>query len=158
MRLEPTWIVIHCNGVDGRTVDDVRAFHVNNRGWNDIGYHYVIEDDDHATIKRGRPEHEPGAHASGANGWAPGAQDDTLAICVIGDLDKHPPSLRQWVSITTKCRELMAAHNIPAHRVIGHREVPEHIKSAKPTRKTCPGKHFDMDKLREDLGAQPEVS
>lgn len=37
-------IVVHCSATpEGKdfTVDNIRDWHINGRGWKDIGYHYV---------------------------------------------------------------------------------------------------------------------
>lgn len=150
VRFQPQWIVLHHNGVAGRTVDDIRRTHVQGKGWDDIGYHAVIHDDAKALLVDGRPETKPGAHASGANGWAPGAQDDTLALCIVGNFNQTTPSLAQWVAALRHARLWQARYAIPMERVIGHREI-KLVPGAKPTRKSCPGKLFDMNQFRRDL-------
>lgn len=73
-------IIVHCSATpEGRanTVDDIRAWHVKNFGWADIGYHYVIHLD--GSIHAGRPEGVPGAHCAGHN-------HDSIGVCYIGGL------------------------------------------------------------------------
>ena len=63
------WIVIHCAATpEGRnvSVDDIRRWHVDERGWSDIGYHWVVELN--GDLKQGRKEYKSGAHAKGWNG------------------------------------------------------------------------------------------
>lgn len=72
-------IILHCSATaEGRpfTVDDVRRWH-KERGWKDIGYHYVIHLD--GTIHQGRPESMTGAHCLGQN-------RHSIGICYIGGL------------------------------------------------------------------------
>lgn len=60
-------IIIHCTATPaGRphTVEDVRQWH-RQRGWQDIGYHYLVYLD--GSIHRGRPEEQEGAHCYGHN-------------------------------------------------------------------------------------------
>lgn len=61
-------IVIHCTatkeGID-YDVATVRDWHVNQRGFRDIGYHLLIHLD--GTIEKGRPIEQSGAHAKGHN-------------------------------------------------------------------------------------------
>lgn len=66
-------IVIHCTATradwraGSRTsakVSDVRRWH-KDRGWRDIGYHYLIDRD--GTVATGRPVEQVGAHAIGHN-------------------------------------------------------------------------------------------
>lgn len=71
-------LVIHCSATPkGKyfDVDDLRAWHVNGNGWNDIGYHYVILLD--GTIQLGRNISVIGAHVRGHN-------LNSIGICYIG--------------------------------------------------------------------------
>ena len=73
-------IIVHCSATpEGRdvSVDTVRDWHLD-RGWSDIGYHYVIELD--GTIKEGRPVERQGAHVRGLN-------KNSIGICYIGGCD-----------------------------------------------------------------------
>lgn len=56
-------------------VASVRSWHVDGRGWSDIGYHYLIDRD--GTIAEGRPVHRAGAHVSGRNA-------NTIGISLFG--------------------------------------------------------------------------
>lgn len=74
-------IIVHCSATpEGRhtTVDEIRQWHLQ-RGWKDIGYHYVIYLD--GTIHRGRPESVVGAHCSGYN-------KNSIGVCYIGGVAK----------------------------------------------------------------------
>ena len=74
-------IIVHCSATpEGRhtTVEEIRHWHLQ-RGWKDIGYHYVIYLD--GTIHRGRPESVVGAHCSGYN-------KNSIGVCYIGGLAK----------------------------------------------------------------------
>lgn len=46
-------------------VAEVRRWHVEDRGWSDIGYHYLIDRD--GTVATGRPLERTGAHVAGHN-------------------------------------------------------------------------------------------
>lgn len=74
-------IIIHCSATpEGRhtTVEEIKQWHLQ-RGWKDIGYHYVIYLD--GTIHRGRPESVVGAHCSGYN-------KNSIGVCYIGGVAK----------------------------------------------------------------------
>ena len=67
-------LIVHCTATraawwaDRRPqekVDEVRSWHVEKRGWSDIGYHYLIDRD--GTVVEGRPIEKTGAHAKGYN-------------------------------------------------------------------------------------------
>jgi hypothetical protein len=77
-------VIIHCSATraawmaDRMAVDkvvEIRRWHVEERGWSDIGYHWLI-DRNGATIA-GRAERRAGAHVKGHN-------DDTIGVCLIG--------------------------------------------------------------------------
>ena len=74
-------IIIHCTATpEGREHDvaDIRRWHLK-RGFNDIGYHYLIHID--GTIEEGRPINKQGAHCSGQN-------RGSIGICYVGGMSK----------------------------------------------------------------------
>lgn len=119
-------IIIHCSATfPGQDVGaaEIDRWH-RQRGFDGIGYHYVVRLD--GTIEEGRPYHREGAHALGWNKRAVG-------ICYIGGLDnrKRPSDTR-----TTQQREalkiliLRLKEEHPGLvRILGHRDV---------ARKACP--------------------
>lgn len=56
-------------------VAEIRRWHVEDNGWSDIGYHYVIDRD--GTVGVGRPIERKGAHVRGHN-------DNSIGIALIG--------------------------------------------------------------------------
>ena len=71
---EITEIVIHCTDTrpkwwaertPAEKVAEVRRWHVEDRGWSDIGYHFLIDRD--GTVVEGRPVERTGAHVQGHN-------------------------------------------------------------------------------------------
>lgn len=61
-------IILHCTASrEGQdwTVQGIRDYHVKERGWSDIGYHYVIYRD--GSIHEGRDVNKAGAHTTGYN-------------------------------------------------------------------------------------------
>ena len=61
-------IIIHCSATrEGQhiPVETIKDWHVNGRGWSDIGYHFYIELD--GTIKKGRDIDKTGAHCKNHN-------------------------------------------------------------------------------------------
>ncbi len=74
-------IILHCAATpQGRevSVDTIRKWHLQ-RGFNDIGYHYVIHLD--GKISSGRPLNKQGAHCSGQN-------RGSIGICYVGGMSK----------------------------------------------------------------------
>lgn len=83
-------IIIHCTATpEGRevSVDEIRRWHVEERGWKDIGYHFVITLD--GIIEEGRPIEQTGAHTKGHN-------FDSIGIAYVGgeSIDGFPKDTR----------------------------------------------------------------
>ncbi len=77
-------IWVHCSATRPRwwqektaaqKADEIRRWHVEDNGWRDIGYHFVIDRD--GTVVEGRPLDEQGAHVYGHN-------DNSIGICLLG--------------------------------------------------------------------------
>lgn len=130
------YLVVHHNGVAGRGIENIRRSH-KARGWSDIGYHFVLHED--GVWHRGRPESKAGAGVQGLN-------KNSIHLCVIGNGNKADFSTTQHLSLTVKLNELYAAY--PEATVIGHREANQYLPKDKHTRKQCPGKLVDMDRIR----------
>lgn len=62
------------------SAEDIRKYHVNTKGWSDIGYHYVVRLD--GTIELGRDVDKSGAHVLGHN-------KNTIGLTYVGGLDKN---------------------------------------------------------------------
>ena len=114
-------IIIHCSATpNGRhhTAEDIHRWHLE-RGWDGIGYHYVITVK--GQLQRGRPEYWQGSHARGHN-------EDSIGICMIGTDEFN---LDQWSILENLVRKLIIKY--PEAKVMGHNEVSD---------KKCPG--FDV--------------
>lgn len=121
-------IIIHCSeSPNGRndTAEDIHRWH-KEKGWDGIGYHWVITTD--GKLQAGRPEYWQGAHASGHN-------ENSIGICLIGTDEFNDD---QWEILTNKLREYKIKY--PDVKIIGHNEVSD---------KTCPG--FDVQAKLKDL-------
>ncbi|MBQ6978680.1 MAG: N-acetylmuramoyl-L-alanine amidase [Paludibacteraceae bacterium] len=129
-------IIVHCadtpEGRDDRAAD-IRRWH-KAQGWNDIGYHYVVDLD--GTIEPGRPIENAGAHCTGHNA-------DSIGVCYIGGCDKkmQPKDTRtdaQKASLLLLLKYLVAKY--PGVTIYGHRDFAN---------KSCPS--FDAKKEYEEL-------
>lgn len=125
-------IILHSTATpEGRdvTVEEIRDWHLA-RGWNDIGYHFVIYRN--GAIKKGRDVSEQGAHTLGHN-------EDSIGIVYVGGTDlsgnaKDTRTLQQRVSMRLLIAYLKAKHGIKT--VLGHKQC---------THTECPS--FDVDEL-----------
>jgi|TARA_R110000764_G_C10954006_1_gene377494 N-acetylmuramoyl-L-alanine amidase len=83
-------IILHCSATrDGQDIstETIRGWHVNERGWSDIGYHFVVLLD--GTVDKARPVERQGAHVRGKN-------KGSIGVCYIGgcDADMNPKDTR----------------------------------------------------------------
>ena len=132
-----TLILIHCSAV--RPYQTSTAVQIDNwhraRGWNGIGYHYVILRD--GTIQTGRPESQVGAHCTGHNAHS-------IGICYEGGLDAQgkPSDTRtraQKRALVRLLRDLRKKY--PKALITGHNVFNPH--------KSCPC--FDAAEEYKDL-------
>lgn len=127
----PAFIVLHTLAYEGDAdIDRVRRWHLD-RGWQDVGYHYLVRRS--GEVQPGRPESMVGAHALGYN-------NKSIGIACEGHGDKQAWLFPQLLSLFRLIDDVSRRHEIPPHKVIGHRETG--------VRKTCPGTLVDMDALR----------
>ena len=64
------------------SVDEIRKWHTSPpRNWSDIGYHFLIRNDENGTIERGRPIGRAGAHVKSENATS-------IGIVYVGGVDK----------------------------------------------------------------------
>jgi N-acetylmuramoyl-L-alanine amidase len=138
---KPKYIIMHDSLTeDGQTVSwgAIRKFHMEVRGWANIGYHFGIEliNDDYE-ILMGRIIGMSGAHC-------PGRNSDSVGICLIGNFDETLVPERQWDIAVKLVAHLSKLMNIPKSNILGHRE-------AMPGERTCPHKNFDCILFREDV-------
>lgn len=73
-------IIIHCSDSDNPAHDDIsviRKWHIEERGFIDVGYHYFITKN--GEIQKGRELWQVGAHCKGHN-------EDSIGICLSGKL------------------------------------------------------------------------
>lgn len=126
----PDCIVLHYSATfpsQDIGVDEIRRWHVEDRGYQDIGYHFVVRLD--GTIEHGRPVWKQGAHCKGHN-------HHSIGICYVGGLmldgktGYDSRTVTQKISLNTLIDSLRTVYGeLP---VYGHREM-----SGQATQ--CPG-------------------
>lgn len=139
------WLVLHHSAVPERLQDwlAIRTFHIEVRGWDDIGYHAGIDIAGHPSpVQVGRPLSFPGAHSKGFN-------DFSLGMCCLGNFEVQAPSDEVWKTALDLSLDFMRWFGIPVNRVIGHREVYDQL--GQPRQKTCPGALWNLEDFRSDL-------
>ena len=106
-------------------VRQIQNYHINTRGWCDVGYHFLIGQD--ARVYQGRVENVLGAHAAGAN-------TDNVGISFIGTFDDAAPSPAMLDAAARIMKSMSRTYGIALNRdrVQGHRQVGT-------TDTSCPG-------------------
>ena len=131
-------IIVHCSATregENYTVDTIRSWHVDGRGWSDIGYHFYI--DLYGEIHKGRDISRIGAHTKGLN-------RNSIGVCYCGGVEedgKTPKDTRydcQKEALLAVLRTLKAMY--PEAKIHGHRDF---------ARKACPS--FDATEEYKNL-------
>lgn len=135
-RVPVTGIFIHCTATPSdwrpkdtpaQRVEAIRQMHIKERGWRDIGYHWLIDRD--GTVLPGRKETEIGAHVAGYN-------TGTIGISLFGGITSkpHDPFAKNFTS-AQEVALLDLIHDICQRTKItsirGHNQVD--------SGKACPG-------------------
>ncbi len=127
-RLKTKLLVVHCAATKPSMhvkASTIRNWHVNERGWSDIGYHWFIRRN--GFLEPGRDESLVGSHAKGFN-------SESIAVCLAGGLseDGKPEDNFTEAQIET-LRQFVWDMNdkYPNIEVLGHRDLPK-------VKKDCP--------------------
>lgn len=134
------YLVVHCSATKPSMdvgVKEIRQWHLQ-RGFFDIGYHYVIRRD--GTLEKGRPDTQPGAHVQGYNG-------KSLGVCMVGGVTQRSVDVAennftddQWKTLKQLLSHLRATY--PKAQIVGHRDLNKG--------KACPS--FDVAKKLKEWG------
>lgn len=135
MRSFQYFVVHHSASALRTTVADIRKWHVEENGWDDIGYHRIV--DRWGRKHPGRRVGLGGAHTRGLNGRC-------YAVCAVGN-NLNPRSAwrpSQWAAIA----ELWAAAQeiFPGIILAGHRDIVRHGSTE------CPGLDIRAELLGPD--------
>lgn len=141
MGLVRTAVMIHHSlTADGKTVSwqAIRDYHVKVMGWDDIAYHAGVEVvNGRLEALLGRPSTERAAACKEGH-----MNETALHVCVVGNFDLAPPSdeLLAFLARYVVRPWLHDWHMFDPARIVGHRDYA--------TYKSCPGKLFDLNRLR----------
>lgn len=125
-------IIIHASATrpdQNITAKNIKRWHVEDRGWSDIGYHYVIKRD--GTLEKGRDIKNAGAHVYGYN-------EGSIGVCLVGGVDKfNAPEQNYTANQYYSLKKLLdvLCVTFPNADIIGHNDVSD---------KNCPC--FDVKK------------
>jgi len=118
-------IIVHCSFTKPNQdigSKEIREWHLE-RGWSDIGYHYVIRRD--GGVEIGRDIRRPGAHARGHN-------SRSIGICLVGGMSPSGDPVANYTDDQMDSLFFVIGiliETINPMRVIGHNEV---------SKKPCP--------------------
>lgn len=142
---EIKYIILHCTDSEWGEVDEIRRWH-KMRGFDDIGYHYLIcnrfpfyarlkegrpDPLFDGKVQTGRPESEAGAHTAGKNAGS-------IGIALVGT-DRFTTA--QFESLKYLLKLLLEKYQLTVGDIYGHYEFDH--------RKTCP--NFGMDGFRREM-------
>lgn len=119
-------IIVHCSATpEGRDIKakDIDAMH-RQRGFDMIGYHYVIDLD--GTVEQGRPEYMTGAHCQNKDDKGVSYNRHSIGICYVGGTDSHGKAKdtrtdAQKRAMAVLIEKLCRKYNIL--EVMGHRDT-----------------------------------
>lgn len=140
MRRISSIVLHHSAGNPTDTFEQIRDYHMKQRHYSDIGYHYIITFD--GKIHVGRPEDTIGAHVQGHNA-------NSLGICLVGNSELNPMSEAQLASLVPLLEHLLDKHSLKKKDVLGHSEIADN-----PT--ACPGRH-NLLWLKQWRGVRPLI-
>ena len=114
------YIVIHCADTYARMdigAKEIRKWHVEDNGWSDIGYHFVIRRD--GTREIGRPIEAQGSHVKGFNSVSVG-------ICLVGGKGDDGKACNNFTKAQFdalwEVLQILRVH-YPKAEVVGHRDL-----------------------------------
>ncbi|MDP2341953.1 MAG: N-acetylmuramoyl-L-alanine amidase [Deltaproteobacteria bacterium] len=122
----------------------IQSYHIDVRGWCDIGYHFLVGSD--GNIYQGRKETNLGAHVSGAN-------TNNVGISFIGSFQTNAPSTLMQNAAVGLLQSLQTAYGISLDR--------SHVKTHREQGSTdCPGNALQarIDTLLQMAGNQTPVA
>lgn len=104
----------------------MQAYHIDNNGWCDFGYHYTVGID--GKVYEGRDPDRTGSHVGNHN-------TNNVGISVVGTFVNFSPRESQLNALTDISRWVVNRYGIPRSRshILGHKEWSGH------TTNSCPG-------------------
>lgn len=113
------YLVVHCAATPPTRdigVAEIRVMH-KQRGFNDIGYHYVIRRD--GRVEKGRADNVAGAHVQGFNSVS-------LGVCLVGGVDAKGQPDANYTPLQYEALErllITLQRTYPTAEILGHRDL-----------------------------------
>ena len=137
LRKKTTAIVVHHSASrPSTTFNEIKKWHTDppprGRGWDNIGYHWVILED--GTTVPGRPEDEWGTQVANFN-------DRSVGICLTGDFRTDIPTAKQIDALLVLLIRLVRKYKLKYWNIYGHRDIKRFF-IFNTTATDCPGKNL----------------
>ena len=139
------YILIHHTASDIGNMDYYKKFHVEQRGWSDIAYHFIINNGSMNTTVGEIEESTLWAERKpnlSTRSWY--ANYFGIAVVLVGNLERHEAPPLQREALITLLTNLARRYDIPPERIVGHREIQN---------TACPGKYLHMPGIRQAVAA-----
>ena len=135
-RSSTEYLVVHCSATKPSMdigLREIKRWHVDDNGWRDVGYHYIIRRN--GEVELGRSNRDTGAHAAGYN-------HKSISLCMVGGMAEDNSAennftAQQWTALLDLVKQIKVDY--PEADVIGHNEISE---------KECPS--FNVQKWKEE--------
>ena len=142
------YVVLHHSASPAGGYDSIDREHRERHGWQGCGYHFVIGNgtetpDGRIEVARRWSDQKHGVHCR--DGKHPDVNEYGIGICLVGDLEKTPPTARQIAAAQALVAYLRDRYQIAAD----HSETHSHL-AASPT--TCPGRLFPTRQILGNPG------
>ena len=145
LRKKTEMIVVHCAATKPSMdigASEIKKWHVDDNGWDDIGYHYIIKRG--GLVEVGRPEAFQGAHA-------PAANSKSIGICLVGGMSEDGDAennftIEQFLSLKDLLKRLLMT-NSNIQEIVGHCDIQDN-------KLNCPGFNLKEWLHKEDINVQ----
>ena len=135
-RSSTEYLVIHCSATKPSMdigLREIKRWHVDDNGWRDVGYHYIIRRN--GEVELGRSNRDTGAHAAGYN-------HKSISLCMVGGMAEDNSAennftAQQWTALLDLVKQIKVDY--PEANVIGHNEI---------SNKECPS--FDVQQWKKE--------
>ena len=135
-RSSTEYLVVHCSATKPSMdigLREIKRWHVDDNGWRDVGYHYIIRRN--GEVELGRSNRDTGAHAAGYN-------HKSISLCMVGGMAEDNSAennftAQQWTALLDLVKQIKVDY--PEADVIGHNEISD---------KECPS--FDVQQWKKE--------
>ena len=124
-------VIVHHSATATGSALAFANYHINERDWPGIGYHFVI--DAYGLPQQTNNLSTVSYHTSGQN-------TSSIGICLVGNFDEQTPSEEQIRGLVKTIKMLKQLGYV--FEIHGHREYSS---------KSCPGDNIDIDKIRAQV-------